>query len=178
MSQDEKQCLLSFFACDGISKSKIEIPFRKLYSYEIIYPTIYSQSKKIVFKDEENDIYYYPIGYKKQELNSHKAMYFSSFNIKWPLKYTLIIWIKYSQISFCTTFDSSYYTPILRQKSQIGVGSLKNGYIYLKENEFNLKSNVWYCIFVFGGNNKSIFYIGDIKQSPKYIGYVGKIYID
>ena len=82
------------------------------------------------------------------------------------------MWIRWKKDgSSITTIDSANYAPIYGYGNKIGVHY--NGKSYLIDN-YVITLKKWQCVIVYGGDNCSRFYIGDLMTEPSFVGIVNK----
>eukprot|EP01084_Bolivina_argentea_P172100 298123_1 len=122
----------------------------------------YKMEKLLKF-DEKNNIYYFPIGV------SEFGLQFSTSKLYWPRQYTILMWVKWKRRGMITTFDSHSYTPIYGSCGKLGCAS---GFSRQTISDYKMVYDKWQCVIVFGGDNKSRFYIGDLLNEPTSVGEV------
>eukprot|EP01084_Bolivina_argentea_P172101 298126_1 len=113
--------------------------------------------------DIKNNIYYFPIGVSGSKLQ------FKTSNFTWPKKYTILMWVRWKQGGTITTFDSDSYTPIYGSNKRLGCAA---GFSWKTVDNYKMIYSKWQCVVVFGGDNMSRFYIGDLLNEPESIGHV------
>ena len=118
--------------------------------------------------DESNQIYYLPLGTSPHSLSLRTPDW------KWPDRYTMLIWIRWSGIhGLLTTFDSDSNSPIFISQCRLGcAGKSKSGNSKWDVLRYKVAEDKWQCVIAEGGGSQTVFRVGDLQTVPTLKGVV------
>ena len=109
--------------------------------------------KCLLQNDESNHIHYLPLGTSGGAVIKTPAF-------QWPEQYTMLLWIRCARNYLLTTFDSSYYAPVLIYNRRLACGSSGQ----MASTQHKVAVGEWQCIIALGtANHQTEFRVGDLK---------------